>query len=132
MAGDKQRSKSGSRDNKKDDKKSFERKKPERSIVQDYKFGEKKRDTKFNDKKRTDGAVDFSSSGRGGRGGRGSDRGGRGGRGSDRGGRGGSSSGRGGRGSENFERGGKRLAFDRSKSNEPRKVLKNGQFEEVK
>jgi len=60
MAGDKQRSKSGSRDNKKDDKKSFERKRPEHSIVQDYKFGEKKkRDTKFNEKKRTDGAVDF-------------------------------------------------------------------------
>jgi hypothetical protein len=56
---------------------------------------------------------------------RGSDRGGRGVRGSDRG-------GRGGRGGDNFERGGKRPAFDRSKSNEPRKVLKNGQFEEVK
>jgi hypothetical protein len=34
MAGDKQRSKSGnSRDNKKDDKKNYERKKPERSLV---------------------------------------------------------------------------------------------------
>lgn len=82
MAGDKQRSKSTKSTGA---PKSFERTKPERDPVQDYKFGDKKkRDNKHSDKNnKKDGAVNFGNSApsRGGMRGRGGDRGGRGGRG---------------------------------------------------